>query len=81
MVGFELLLILFYVLQNIVEDIIVWQVKCTEAANNTQPREKLIGQSKEVKLNLTGPRNFDIRSCVIISYYDQILNSERETER
>ena len=35
MVGFEVLLTLFYVLQNVVEDIIVWQVKCTEAANNT----------------------------------------------
>ena len=35
MVGFEVLLTLFCVLQNVVEDIIVWQVKCTEAANNT----------------------------------------------
>ena len=35
MVGFEVLLTLFYVLQNVVEDIIVWQVKYTEAANNT----------------------------------------------
>ena len=37
-----------------------------------------MGQSKEIKLNLTEPRNFGIFFCVVFSYYDQRFICEKE---
>ena len=45
-----------------------------------QSWKKLMRQSKEVKQNMTGSRNIEICSGVILSSYGQSLISERETE-
>ena len=42
-----------------------------------QPRKKLTGQIKEVKQNWTGPKNFDICFCVILTTFAKLFSIER----
>ena len=60
------------------------KIKKTLAYNirNKKPEswKKILRQSKEVKQNWTGPRNFEIYCCVILSNYHQNLISEGVTE-
>ena len=43
-------------------------------------QEIIMGHSKEIKQNLTGPTNFDICFCVIFSCCDRSLTSRGETK-
>ena len=60
---------------------LIKKLKKTLAYNirNKKPEswKKILRQSKEVKQNWTGPRNFEIYSCVILSNYHQNLFLKR----
>ena len=46
--------------------------------NKVAGQSKIMGQSKESKLNLTGPRIFDISFGIIFTWFDQSFISARE---